>query len=126
MHRLASLAVIVALLAACSQSPFVPPLDPSGAWSGTWRSTGASVPLTVTFTKATGGWQGVFRSNNADIVALCGIIEDEGPRYLWCATYSSTEVLTWEGDMTDDRWSGVWTYVGPTMNTGGSFTVDRN
>lgn len=126
MRRAILAAVISLLLFGCSQGPFVPPLDPAGSWSGTWRSTGPSASLSVTFTKATGGWQGIFSSNGEQIVATCGNIEDEGPRYLWCAAYSSVDILTWEGDVNGNTWSGVWTYIGPSMNTGGSFTLNRN
>ena len=126
MRRVAAILVIALLLAACSESPFVPPLDPSGSWSGTWRSTGASTSLSVVFTKTATGWQGIFRSNNTDLIAQCGNLEDEGPRYLWCAAYTAVEILTWEGDVNGDTWAGVWTYIGSTMNTGGSFTLHRN
>lgn len=114
---------IAALLVGCSQAPAVPKLNPEGTWSGTWRQSGATPdPLTVTFTRTATGWQGVF--NN--IVAACGNLPDEGPLYLWCTAYTSVEVLTWEGNVAGDSWSGVWSYIGPSMNAGRTFELNRN
>lgn len=126
MRRIAVAVLAASLLAACSQSPFVPTLDPSGSWSGTWTGGVADSSLRATFTSAAGGWQGSFRSNNVTITALCVNPDDEGPMYLYCGAWNSTEIIVWEGTVSGSTWSGVWTYVSSSMNRGGSFTLHRN
>jgi hypothetical protein len=126
MRRVVAVTLLVLSLAACSQSPFVPPLDPTGSWSGTWTGNVIDRNLSVRFTRASGGWQGVFRTNNVEIVTVCGNPEDEGPQYLLCGAWNAVEVIVWEGNVSGSTWSGVWTYVGSSANLGGSFTLHRN
>src|SRR5690606_5760124 len=97
-HSIVVVALILALTA-CNQSPFTPPLDPTGSWSGSWTGPVADTNLYASFTRTSSGWQGIFSSNNVDIVAICSNPDDEGPSYLYCGAWSSVDVIVWEGDV---------------------------
>jgi len=125
MRRLITALLAVVLLASCSQSPFQR-LNPVGYWYGSWTGAGLSdASLQATITATSSGWQAVFTSNNFPTTAICSNPDDQGPLYLYCGAWAGAEILVWEGNVNGESWSGVWTYIGPSQNLGGSFNLRR-
>ncbi|HKI59292.1 MAG TPA: hypothetical protein VKA00_08760 [Trueperaceae bacterium] len=117
---LATFAVLLLALSACSGPVF----DPTGNYAGTLSSGGSPVPVTtaITATSTPNTWDFSLSGGGTAFTGTCTHDTSVSAENLTCTLDVSGTILTFTGDLHNDTWSGTVT-DGMTPAT---FTVTRS